>query len=96
MTGHDPNTHLAAGPKRHEAEHDRLTTVRLPPSAPDLNPVETFWSLVRRAMANTAFDTPDDLDRVLRRELRRIQLRPRLIESVDEPAEHHVPCGSTP
>ncbi|MFE5301785.1 hypothetical protein [Streptomyces sp. NPDC056632] len=45
-----------------------------------LNPVEAVWSLVRRAMANTAFGTPDDLDRKLRRELRRIQLRPHLIE----------------
>lgn len=30
-------------------------------------------------MANTTFDTPDDLDRILRRELRRTQLRPHLI-----------------
>ncbi|GAA3249124.1 hypothetical protein GCM10010493_22990 [Streptomyces lavendulae subsp. grasserius] len=43
-----------------------------PPSGcrrtPDLNPVEAVWPPVRRAMANTAFDTPDDLDRTLRRE----------------------------
>lgn len=32
----------------------------------------------RRAMANTAFGTPDALDRKLRREIRRIQLRPHL------------------
>ncbi|MYR54751.1 hypothetical protein GTY54_00310 [Streptomyces sp. SID625] len=31
-------------------------------------------------MANTAFDTSDDLDRTLRHELRRIQLRPHLID----------------
>lgn len=74
------NTHLAAGLKRYEAEHDWLTTIRLPPYAPDLNPVESVWSLVRRAMANTAFDTPDDLDRILRRELRRIQLRANLVD----------------
>ncbi|WP_405827230.1 IS630 family transposase [Streptomyces sp. NBC_00105] len=74
------NTHRTAGLKRYEAEHDWLTTVHLPPYAPDLNPVEAVWSLVRRAMANTAFDTPDDLDRKLRRELRRIQLRPHLID----------------
>jgi transposase len=74
------NTHLAAGLKRYEAEHDWLTTIRLPPYAPDLNPVEAIWSLVRRATANTAFNAPDDLDRTLRRELRRIQLRPRLID----------------
>ncbi|MGW7328771.1 IS630 family transposase, partial [Streptomyces sp. NPDC054840] len=42
--------------------------------------VEAVWSLVRRAMANTAFDTPDGLDRTLRRELHRIQLRPHLID----------------
>ncbi|MFI8275608.1 hypothetical protein ACIGBH_11975 [Streptomyces sp. NPDC085929] len=32
-------------------------------------------------MTNTAFDTPNDLDRKLRRELRRIQLQHRLIDS---------------
>ncbi|MFE9644971.1 transposase [Streptomyces sp. NPDC006365] len=69
-----------AGLKRYEAEHFWLTTVRLPPHAPDLNPVEALWSLVRRAMANTVFGTPDDLDRVLRRELRGIQLQPHLID----------------
>ncbi|MFG2711952.1 transposase [Streptomyces goshikiensis] len=30
------NTHLAAGLKRYEAEHDWLTTIRLPAYAPDL------------------------------------------------------------
>ncbi|GAA1540458.1 IS630 family transposase [Streptomyces albidochromogenes] len=74
------NTHLATGLKQYEAEHDWLTTIRLPPYSPDLNPVGALWSLVRRAMANTAFGTPDDLDHTLRRALRRIQLRPRLID----------------
>ncbi|MET9467669.1 transposase [Streptomyces sp. NPDC006544] len=60
MTNHRGilNTHLAAGLKRYEAEHNWLTTIRLPAYAPDLNPVEAVWSLVRRATANTAFDTP--------------------------------------
>lgn len=31
-------------------------------------------------MANTAFGTSDDLDRILRRELRRIQLQPHLVD----------------
>ncbi|MFB7850903.1 transposase [Streptomyces sp. NPDC056053] len=74
------NTHLAAELKQYGAEHDWLTTVHLPPCAPDLNPVEAIWSLVRRAMASTAFETPDDLDHKLRRELRRIQLRPHPID----------------
>jgi hypothetical protein len=59
----------------------RLAHHHPPPAAGTRSqPVEAVWSLVRRAMANTAFDTPDDLDRTLRRELRRIQLRPRLID----------------
>ncbi|WP_367995804.1 transposase [Streptomyces sp. ADI95-16] len=66
--------------KQYEADHDWLATIRLPPYAPDLNPVEAVWSLVRRAMANTTFGTPDDLDRKLRRALRKIQLRPHLID----------------
>ncbi|MFF5728295.1 transposase, partial [[Kitasatospora] papulosa] len=49
--------------KRYEAEHDRLTTVRLPPYAPDLNPVETVWSLVRGTMANTAFSGKADREK---------------------------------
>ncbi|MDT0470021.1 transposase [Streptomyces sp. DSM 41699] len=74
------NTHLAAGLEKYEAHHDWLTTVRLPSYAPDLNPVEAVWSLVRRAMADTAFDTRHDPDRKHRRELRKIQLRPHLID----------------
>lgn len=42
---------------------------RRPSYAPDLNPVEAVWSLVRRATANTALDAPHDLDRKLRRRL---------------------------
>ncbi|MFE6849069.1 hypothetical protein [Streptomyces sp. NPDC057686] len=52
---------------------------RLPSYAPDLNPVEAIWSL-DRAMANTAFETPEDLDRKLRRELHKNHLRPHLID----------------
>ncbi|MEU5084278.1 transposase [Streptomyces eurythermus] len=37
---------MATGQKRYEADHDWLTTVRLPPYAPDLNPIEAVWSLV--------------------------------------------------
>ncbi|MGW5591406.1 hypothetical protein [Streptomyces sp. NPDC003857] len=59
-----------------------------------MNPVEAVWSLVRSAMASSAFDTPHDLDRKLRCELRRIQIRPYLTDgcltatglSIDPPA----------
>ncbi|MBA4867379.1 transposase, partial [Streptomyces sp. PSKA54] len=73
------NTHLAAGMKKFAAEHDWLTVFQFPSYAPDLNPVEGIWSLLRRGpMANTAFTDPDHLIRTLRRGLRHIQHRPRL------------------
>lgn len=50
---------------------------RLPAAqyAPDLNPVEGIWSLLRRGpMANAAFTDPDHLAQTLRHGLRHIQL----------------------
>ncbi|MEV8100146.1 transposase [Kitasatospora sp. NPDC085879] len=75
------NVHLAAGMKQYAADHDCLTVFQLPSYAPDLNPVEGLWSLLRRGpMANTAFTDPDHLTRTLRRGLRRIQFQSGLIE----------------
>ncbi|MEU8695735.1 transposase [Streptomyces sp. NPDC048665] len=79
--GHTPvvrlNTHRAAGMRDYAAAHDWLTIIQLPSYAPDLNPVEGVWSLLRRGpMANTAFTDDDHLERTLRRGLRHIQLRP--------------------
>jgi putative transposase len=66
--------------KQYAADHDWLTVFQLPGYAPDLNPVEGIWSLLRRGpMANAAFTDPDHLTQTLRRGLRHIQLRPRLI-----------------
>ncbi|KZM69404.1 DDE endonuclease [Nocardia terpenica] len=61
---------------------DWVTCYRLPPYAPDLNPVESIWSLLRRSnQANTAFDDPAHLMHSLRHGLRRIQHRPTIIDS---------------
>ncbi|MDQ0905612.1 hypothetical protein QFZ22_001597 [Streptomyces canus] len=63
------------------AAHDWLTVIQLPSYAPDLNPVEGLWSLLRRGPpANTAFTDDEHLERTLRRGLRHIQLRPDLID----------------
>jgi transposase len=49
--------------------------------APDLNPVEGIWSLLRRSsQANTAFTDPDHLMSALRHGLRQIQYRSNLID----------------
>ncbi|CAM5651901.1 DDE endonuclease OS=Streptomyces griseorubiginosus OX=67304 GN=AQJ54_40135 PE=4 SV=1 [Streptomyces griseorubiginosus] len=75
------NTHLAVGMRQYADEHDWLTIVQLPSYAPDLNPAEGVWSLLRRGpLANTAFTDDDHLERALRRSLRHIQLRPDLID----------------
>jgi len=75
------NTHRAAGMRDYADGHDWLTIVQLPSYAPDVNPVEGVWSLLRRGpLANTAFTDDDHLERTLRRGLRHIQLRPDLID----------------
>ncbi|MFZ4301777.1 IS630 family transposase [Streptomyces cinereoruber] len=54
--------------------HDWVVAYHLPPYAPDLNPVEGIWSVLRRtSRANTAFADPDDLIRRLQLGLRQIQ-----------------------
>ncbi|GAA3918731.1 hypothetical protein GCM10023084_81470 [Streptomyces lacrimifluminis] len=60
--------------------HDWITCYFLPSYAPDLNPVEGIWSLLRRSsQANTAFTDPDHLMSALRHGLRQIQYRSNLI-----------------
>lgn len=67
--------------REYAAAHDWLTIIQLPSYAPDLNPVEGVWSLLRRGpLANTAFTYDEHLERTLRRGLRHIQLRPDLID----------------
>lgn len=71
------NTHRAAGMGEYAAAHDWLTIIQLPSYAPDLNPAEGVWSLLRRGpLANTAFTDDEHLERTLRRGLRHIQLQP--------------------
>jgi len=75
------NVHLAAGMRQFIAGRDWLTVYQLPPYAPDLNPVEGIWSLLRRGwLSNTAFTTPEHLFKTIRHGLRTIQYRPHLID----------------
>ncbi|WP_331755746.1 transposase [Streptomyces sp. NBC_01643] len=75
------DTHRTAGMEKYAAEHDWLTVFQLPSYAPDLNPVESVWSLHRHGpTANTAFEDPDHLIRTLRRGLRHIQLQHQLVD----------------
>lgn len=50
------NVHLAYGMRQFIERQDWLTVYQLPSYAPDLNPVEGIWSLLRRGwLSNTAF-----------------------------------------
>jgi transposase len=77
----DPVAALAAGLREFAGKHEWLTIYYLPPYAPDLNPVEGIWSLLRRGwLSNVAFSTPEHLIRRIRRGLRHIQYRSDLID----------------
>lgn len=75
------NTHLTPGMRKYAADRDWLRIYQLPSYAPDLNPTEGIWSLLRRgSTANRIFTDPDHLIGTLRTGLRRIQHRPGLID----------------
>ncbi|WP_196470133.1 transposase [Planomonospora sp. ID91781] len=57
-----------------------LRVVRLPTYAPELNPAEGVWSLLRRAMANFVVTDLDGLVRIVKRKLKKIQSRPYLLD----------------
>ena len=64
------------------AEENRawLRIYRLPAYAPELNPAEGIWSLLKRAMVNFAAADLDGLVRIVKRKLKKIQYRPHLID----------------
>jgi putative transposase len=75
------NVHRSAALRQWAAGQDWLTVIQLPTYAPDLNPVEGIWSLLRRSTtANVVFADRDHLVRAVRSGMRRIQRRPWLID----------------
>jgi transposase len=63
-----------------KASNDWLTVFQLPSYAPDLNPQEGIWSLVKRTIGNLAAADIDQLARAVKRSLKRLQYRPHLID----------------
>ncbi|MEU3133358.1 IS630 family transposase [Streptomyces sp. NPDC006854] len=63
-----------------ERNSDWLTIVKLPPYAPDLNPVEGVWAHLKRSLANLAPRTIDDLTPLVEKRLRDIQRRPKVLD----------------
>ncbi|GHA03136.1 hypothetical protein GCM10010389_48190 [Streptomyces echinoruber] len=59
---------------------DWLRIFHLPSYAPELNPVEHLWSLLKRHLADFAAADLAHLTRAIKRKLKKIQYRPHLIE----------------
>lgn len=54
------STLVTAGMRHYIADRDWVTVFQRSPYAPDLNPVESIWSVLRRTTtANRAFADPD-------------------------------------
>ncbi|MDQ0718371.1 transposase [Streptomyces luteogriseus] len=52
----------------------------MPSYAPELNPAEGVWSLLKRAIANFVATDLRGLVRIVKRKLKKIQFRPHLID----------------
>ncbi|WP_311137168.1 transposase [Streptomyces sp. I6] len=74
--------HLTAGMREFiTANADWLTVFQLPTYAPDLNPQEGIWSLVKRDIGNLAAADLGQITRAVKHRLKQIQHSPDLVDS---------------
>ena len=73
------NTHASKAMAEIVAARSWLTVFRLPPYAPELNPVEPVWSHLKRSLANLAKRTIAELTALVKARLKRMQYRPGLL-----------------
>src|SRR5262249_58640026 len=91
------STHLSRKMRAFTAGHpDWLTVIQLPAYAPDLNPVEGAWSVMKNSLGNLAPGTTDQLAVAMRHQLDRIPRRPRLINRFLGPTRPTPPPGPPP
>jgi transposase len=69
------------------SRYPRLHLEPFPPYAPELNPDEGVWRLLKQALANSRPDTPDELMDMLCARLRRIAASPSLLRSCIEQSD---------
>jgi transposase len=70
------NTHKSATMRRLISVRWWLTVFYLPPTAPELNPVEGVWSVMKSGLVNLVKHDIDQLRDLVKRRLRRLQSRP--------------------
>jgi DDE superfamily endonuclease len=75
------NVHLCPQMKEFIDEHeDWLRVYQMPSYAPELNPTEGVWSLLKRSIVNFVATDLTGLTRIVKRKLKKIQFRPHLID----------------
>ena len=74
------NTHTSRAMREMIAARDWLTVYRLPPYAPELNPVEPIWSNLKRSLANLVKHDIDQLTALVKTRLRRMQYQPGIVD----------------
>ena len=74
------NTHASGAMAGLIAARPWLTVFRLPPYAPEFNPVEGIWSSLKRSLANLARHTIGQLTVLIKTRLRQMQYRPGLLD----------------
>jgi putative transposase len=70
------NTHTSVRMAELIESRKWLTVFRLPTYAPELNPVEGVWSAMKSGLVNLAKRDIDQLLKIVKRRLRRLQYRP--------------------
>jgi transposase len=63
-----------------DANAEWLTVFQLPSYAPDLNPTESIWALVKRDLGNLAAADLGEITRAVKRRLKGIHYRPDLVD----------------
>ncbi|MFJ2582971.1 transposase [Kitasatospora aureofaciens] len=63
-----------------EENKDWLRVFQMPSYAPELNPAEGVWSLLKQSIANFVAADLTSLTRIIKRKLKKIQYRPELID----------------
>ena len=75
------NTHISAAMRTLITARDWLHVIRLPASAPDLNPTEHVWSHLKHSLGNLAVQGIDHLAAIAKNRLKRIQYQPELTDA---------------
>lgn len=90
------NTHVSCTMRELIAARLWLTVYQLPPYAPELNPVEGVWSLLKRSLANLTKQSLDQLTKLVKTRLKGMQYRPCLIDGLVAKTGLDLQCSVPP